>query len=333
MSDLNLKLQVIVVPSSTNCEFWGKSCNEILLEEFKEFTEYYSDIKYIAYICWDCPLTDKAAILNLIKQMDGYSSIATDDNMIKIVLNGVDDNTKKIITAKNLNIQNNRDKIEINEILRRRIIDKHIDNGVFIINPQNTYIDFDVSIENGVTIYPNNIITGKTIIKSGCMLMPNNCINDTVLSENVTASASTFNDAFVGTNTVVGPNAYLRPKAKIGEDCKIGDFVEVKNAEIGNGTKVSHLAYVGDAKVGENCNIGCGVIFVNYNGKCKNISTVGNNCFIGSNCNIIAPVNIENEVFVAAGTTVTKDLPTDAFCIGRVREEIKQNFANKYLNK
>jgi bifunctional UDP-N-acetylglucosamine pyrophosphorylase/glucosamine-1-phosphate N-acetyltransferase len=193
-------------------------------------------------------------------------------------------------------------------------------------------VDFAAVIENGVTVYHNNFITGNSVIKKGCILMPNNTINNSVLCENVIASASTFNEAFVGEGTTVGPNAYLRPRTKIGAKCKIGDFVEIKNAQIGNGTKVSHLAYVGDAEIGENCNIGCGVIFVNYNGKTKSRTVVGNNSFIGSNCNIIAPVNIGNKVFVAAGTTVTKDLKDDDFCIGRVRPEIKENMAKKYID-
>ena len=128
----------------------------------------------------------------------------------------------------------------------------------------------------------------------------------------------------------IGPFSRLRPKSNIGQDCKIGNFVEVKNSNIGKSTKASHLAYIGDADIGEDCNIGCGAIFVNYNGKEKNRSIVGNNCFIGSNVNVIAPVNIANESYVCAGTTITVDTKEKDFVIGRCRETIKPNYVDKY---
>ena len=119
----------------------------------------------------------------------------------------------------------------------------------------------------------------------------------------------------------------------LGKKVKVGNFVEIKNANVGDGTKVSHLAYVGDADVGENCNIGCGAIFVNYNGKSKSRTKVGNNSFIGSNCNIIAPVNIEKNTYVCAGTTITENVNEDDFVIGRVRQVVKENRAHEYLKE
>ena len=326
----NYKIKVKIIPQKEKIFFWGKSCEDILKAEFKDFTaKEYSDIT--VYISENCPYINKQQILNYIIDLKGYKSLADEKEYIKIINNNTNAKGDKQIEDKILSVEINKEKIEINEILRKRIIEKHIDNGVFIANPQNTYIDYDVKIEKGVNIFQNNFLTKKTIIKKDCILMPNNNINNTTLCEGVTATASTFNEAIVGKGTTVGPNAYLRPKSKVGENCKIGDFVEVKNANIGNGTKVSHLAYVGDADVGNNCNIGCGVIFVNYNGKTKNRSYVGNNCFIGSNCNVIAPVKIEDKVFVAAGTSITKDVPTEALCIGRVRQEVKDKMALKYL--
>ena len=143
--------------------------------------------------------------------------------------------------------------------------------------------------------------------------------------------ASFVEDSFVDENTTIGPFAHLRPNSKIGKNCKIGNFCEIKNSTIGDGTKVSHLAYVGDAKIGKNCNIGCGVIFVNYNGKIKQQIEIGDNVFVGSNCNLIAPLKIESNVYICAGTTVTQDLIEGDFVIGRVRETIKKDRAKIYL--
>jgi UDP-N-acetylglucosamine diphosphorylase/glucosamine-1-phosphate N-acetyltransferase len=325
----NINISII---HKTDAVFWGKSCYDILTDEFKDYINA-SGADFDVEISDCCPLTDIKAVQGLIDVMGKHRTLIAADGNIKITNN--DKNAENDIINKEsvfLRADINKEKIQINEIFRRKIIDKHIDNGVYITDPSSVYIDSAAVIESGVTVYHNNFITGNSVIKKGCILMPNNTINNSVLCENVIATASTFNEAFVGEGTTVGPNAYLRPKAKIGTKCKIGDFVEVKNARIGNGTKVSHLAYVGDAEIGENCNIGCGVIFVNYNGKTKSKTVVGNNSFIGSNCNIIAPVNIGNKVFVAAGTTVTKDLKDGDFCIGRVRPEIKENMAKKYID-
>ncbi len=203
--------------------------------------------------------------------------------------------------------------------------------SVKILDKKSVFIDKTVKIGNNVTIYENNRIEGDTEIGDGTVIMPNCYIKNCKIGKGVTFNYSQAEDAIVGDNVSVGPFARLRPKADIRENAKIGNFVEIKNAVIGAGTKVSHLAYVGDATVGKNCNIGCGAIFVNYNGKAKNKTIVGDNCFIGSNCNLIAPVNIQSDSYICAGTTVTEDVKTDDFVIGRVRQEIKENRAHKYL--
>lgn len=333
MSDIGSKVKVTITPSDYDCEFWGKKSSDILATEFEKFLNRSAEeSEFLVYISQECPLVDRAFVLELISQMGDYSSIRTSDGRLMITRRGIARQHEKVLNSNViLKATENRERIEISERLRKMIVDRHIDAGVFILDPATVYIDFDVEIESGVTIYPNNIIRGKSVIKSGCVLMPNNNITSSAIDENVTVTASTLNGASVGKNSTIGPNAYLRPNARIGENCRIGDFVEIKNATIGNHTKVSHLAYVGDAIVGENCNIGCGAIFVNYNGKTKSTSFVGNNSFIGSNCNIIAPVTIGDGAYIAAGTTVTHDLPADAFCIGRVRQEVKENLAKKYL--
>lgn len=202
-----------------------------------------------------------------------------------------------------------------------------------ILDKKSVFIDSTVVIGNNVTIYENNRIIGNTIIKDNVTILPGCYIIDSVIEDGSKINASQLDNAIVEKDCDVGPFARLRPKAVIKSNAKIGNFVEIKNATIGKGSKVSHLAYVGDADIGENCNIGCGAIFVNYNGRTKNRTTVGDQCFIGSNCNIIAPVNIESKSYICAGTTVTENVMTDDFVIGRVRQEVKQNRAHKYLKE
>lgn len=202
-----------------------------------------------------------------------------------------------------------------------------------LMDEKSVFIGDEVQIGDNVTIYENNRIEGKTMIGDGCVLLPNNYIKNCLIGDGVTVNYSQMEDATVSERAQIGPFARLRPNAKIGKRVKIGNFVEVKNAEIGEDTKVSHLAYVGDCTIGKNCNVGCGVIFVNYNGKTKNRTVVGDNCFIGSNCNVIAPVTIEKNSFICAGTTVTEQVNEDDFVIGRVRQENKQNRAHEYLKE
>lgn len=217
--------------------------------------------------------------------------------------------------------------------IRKNVLTSHIQNGVLIENPASAYIAPTVKIEAGVAIKHDVHIMGESVIKSGAVIEPYSNITDSVIGHGTRVTASTLVKATVGDDTTVGPNAYLRPDAVIGNGCRIGDFVEIKNATIGDGTKVSHLSYVGDADVGKNVNVGCGVVFVNYDGRNKHRSTVGDDCFIGSNSNLVAPVTLEDNSFVAAGTTLTQNLKSGDFCIGRARETIKPDRAYKYYGK
>ncbi len=200
-----------------------------------------------------------------------------------------------------------------------------------ILDEKSVFIDDTVLIGENVVIYENNRIEGNTVIGDGSVIMPNCYIKDTVIGKNSTINFSQCEEAKVGNDCYVGPFARLRPHADIRDGAKIGNFCEVKNAVIGEGSKVNHLAYVGDADIGKDCNIGCGAIFVNYNGKIKQRTVIGDNCFIGSNCNVIAPVKIEDNAYICAGTTITQDVKEDDFVIGRVRQEVKEGRAHEYL--
>lgn len=201
---------------------------------------------------------------------------------------------------------------------------------MILIDKNTTYISSEAQIAEDVVIYPNNNIIGNTVIGKGTVIMPNCIITDSIIGENAKVTAAVMEEARVGDNTTVGPFSYLRKGACIGNHCRIGDFVEIKNSVIGDYTKASHLAYVGDVTIGERCNVGCGVIFVNYDGKKKHRSTVEDNCFIGSNCNIIAPVTLRENSYIAAGTTVTDETPNDSFVIGRSRQIVKESKTSRY---
>ena len=206
-------------------------------------------------------------------------------------------------------------------------------NGVRIYGRRSVFIAKTVKIGKNVTVYENNRIEGDTVIEDGVTVMPGCYIKDCVIGSGSVIISTHAEKAKIGKGCSVGPFARLRPSAEVGDGAKIGNFVEIKNSRIGSGCKVSHLAYVGDADLGENCNIGCGVIFANYNGKEKHRTVVGSNCFIGSNSNLVAPLKIEDNAYICAGTTVTEDLAEGDFAIGRVRQEVKSGRAYKYLKK
>ena len=225
-----------------------------------------------------------------------------------------------------IGINSKQQLAQAEKILRSRINRHHMDNGVTIINPDATYIDKGVEVGRDCIIYPNCHLRGKTRIGKGSVIRENCVIEDSVIGEGCTIWSSTLTQARVGDKTTVGPYAYLRPKTEIGKKCKVGDFVEMKNARFGNGSKASHLAYIGDAVIGEDVNIGCGVVFVNYDGKNKFVSTVGDRAFIGSNVNLVAPVEIGEGATVAAGSTIVSDVPKKALAIARERQTNKENW-------
>ena len=215
------------------------------------------------------------------------------------------------------------------EIMRRRINEAHMVNGVTIIDTNSTYIESDVEIGNDTIIYPGVMLKGNTKIGSNCVIEMNSAIENSIIGDNTEVKNSTIIDSVVGENTTVGPYAYLRPKSNIGNNVKIGDFVEVKNATIEDNSKASHLSYIGDAYVGKDVNIGCGVVFVNYDGKNKFKSVVKDGAFIGSNSNLVAPVIVEEDGYIATGSTITNDVPKGALAIARERQVVKEGWVEK----
>lgn len=215
--------------------------------------------------------------------------------------------------------------------LREDINKYHMLNGVSIINPETVTIGHGVEIGENVTINPNTFITGKSIIEKGSVIGPNTEIHSSIIHKNVSVKHSLVYDSEVFENSTVGPFAHLRTKAIIGKNNRIGNFVEVKNSTTGKGTKAAHLAYIGDTTTGNNVNFGCGSITVNYDGVKKHRTVIGNDVFIGCNTNLVAPVEIGDRVFIAAGSTVTKNVPKGALAIARNKQINKADYAKNLI--
>ncbi|MBR4270994.1 MAG: hypothetical protein IKQ31_04930 [Clostridia bacterium] len=193
-----------------------------------------------------------------------------------------------------------------------------------------TKLKSTVEVDDSAIIFDNVTFIGRCKVGANAIIYPFSIIIDSEIGANCTIFCSVVENSHISNCVSIGPFAHIRPDCSIESGCRIGNFVEIKNSVIGKNTKISHLAYVGDASVGENCNIGCGAIFVNYDGMKKNHTVVGDSCFIGSNCNIIAPIRLADYTYICAGTTVTSDSQENDFIIGRVRPITKANRAKKY---
>lgn len=218
---------------------------------------------------------------------------------------------------------------EISNVLRYRILNKLMRSGVTIIDPASTHIDDTVEIGMDTVIYPGTIIEGKSIIGEECTIGPNTRIINSVIGNSTEVQNSVVTGSRIGEGAHIGPFTYIRPECDIGNNVKAGAFVEIKKSQISDATKVAHLSYVGDATVGRNVNVGCGVVFVNYDGKKKSRTVVEDNAFIGSNVNLIAPVTVKNNAYIAAGSTITDEVPEKSLAIARERQVIKEGWVTK----
>ncbi|THF74480.1 bifunctional UDP-N-acetylglucosamine diphosphorylase/glucosamine-1-phosphate N-acetyltransferase GlmU [Cohnella fermenti] len=218
---------------------------------------------------------------------------------------------------------------EAERLMRRRIARAHQTNGVTLIDPEHTYIESEVEIGADTVIYPGTVLKGRTTIGSDCVIGPSAELKDTTVADGTTIRQSVTDGAELGAGCSVGPFAFLRPGTKLAAGVKIGDFVEVKNAVVGEGSKIPHLSYVGDASVGAGVNIGCGAITANYDGYNKSRTVIGDQAFIGSNVNLIAPVTVGDGAYVVAGSTVTQNVGAGDVAIARERQVNKPGYADK----
>jgi bifunctional UDP-N-acetylglucosamine pyrophosphorylase/glucosamine-1-phosphate N-acetyltransferase len=231
--------------------------------------------------------------------------------------------------AEILGVNDRSQLAEAEGVLQKRILLRHMKAGVTLRMPETLSIHDDVVIGTDTEILPGTILEKGTIIGSCNVIGPNTRISASVTADKVTVMNSVVMDSQIGADTKVGPFAYLRPGSQIGEHVKIGDFVEIKKSIIGDGTKISHLSYVGDAEVGKDVNIGCGVVFVNYDGVKKNKVIIGDNAFIGCNTNLVSPVEVKAYAYIAAGSTITEDVPDYSLAIARTRQSVIKDWVKR----
>ena len=206
-------------------------------------------------------------------------------------------------------------------------------NGVEIWDYSNCYVDPDVFVGPGTVLLPGTVLKSGTVIGRNCRIGPNAYIERSKIDDGTTVNASQIYESIIGAQTTVGPFAYIRPGTVVGKNCRVGDFVELKNSTIGDGTKVSHLTYVGDSDVGAGVNFGCGTVTVNYDRAQKHRTVIGNNCFIGCNTNLVAPVTLGDGAYTAAGSTITQNVPEDALAIERGQMTVKKDWAKTHKVK
>ena len=218
-----------------------------------------------------------------------------------------------------------------NEKKYLEIINRHIENGVVFYTSHGVVIEESVKIGKGTVIMPGTILLGNTQIGENCTVGPNSMLKDTTLGDNVTFNSSQATESVVDDGATVGPFSQLRPNSHICKKVKIGDFVEVKNSTVGEGTSIAHLTYIGDSDVGKHVNFGCGVVTVNYDGRVKSRTKIGDFAFIGCNTNLIAPVSVGDGDYTRAGSTVTDDVPAASLAIERARQKNKDNWAKDKL--
>lgn len=218
---------------------------------------------------------------------------------------------------------------EAEQYMKKRINEHWMRQGVTIIDPETTYISADAIIGQDTTLYPGTMISGATTIGQDCIIGPNSELLNCTIADRSVIKQSVVHDSEVGNDVAIGPFSHIRPNSFIGNDVKVGNFVEVKKSKLGNNSKASHLSYIGDAEIGDDVNLGCGSITVNYDGVHKYLTRVEDGAFIGCNANLVAPVTIGKNAFVAAGSTITEDVPGESLSIARARQVNKDGYMKK----
>lgn len=279
--------------------------NELLFEGLKEIKNNNAQNEYY--------LTDLVEIFN--KKGLSVNAMVVDD---------VDET---------MGVNDRVDLAKAQKWLKQHVNKKHMMNGVTLIDPDNTYIDTEVSIGVDSVIYPNVHLEGNTVIGNNVTIFPNSYLRNAVIEDGAVIDSSKVVESKVGANSTVGPMSHLRNNTVVASNCRIGNFVEFKNTNFGEGSKCAHLTYVGDSDVGKGVNFGCGVVTVNYDGKNKFRTTIKDGAFIGSNCNLIAPVTIGENALLAAGSTITSSVENGDMGIARSRQSIKKGYGTVYKNK
>lgn len=301
----------------------------INIVEEKDASEKEKSIKEIntgLYLC------DTKELLNRLKTIKNNNAQG-EYYLTEIVNNGAE-----IFECKDetefIGINNKIELAKASKIIWKNRCKNFMMEGVEILDHSNCYIDNDVKIGKDTIIYPNVFLKGNTVIGENCIIYPGCRIENSSISTDCEIKDNTLiEDSFVGDSCIVGPMAHLRPKTKLFGNNKIGNFVETKKAEIGIGSKASHLTYLGDCKIGNNVNIGCGTITCNYDGISKHETIIGDNVFVGSDVQFVAPVKIGSKSLVGAGSTITKDVPEGALAITRTEQKNIEGWVEKWTEK
>lgn len=302
--------------------------------EQKDATEEQKAVKEIntGIYCIECPLMFE--VLETITPNNAQGEYYLTDILDKLYSAG-----KKVggvVTADSDMVMgiNSRKQLSVAEaVMRNRILDKLMDSGVTIMDPASTFIEANVKIGQDTIIYPYTWLEGNTEIGEDCEIGPNCRFTNVKMGDGNKIQFTYAHDCEVKNNVTAGPYIHLRPDTVISDNVKIGNFVEVKNSNVGVGTKLPHLTYIGDSDIGSGVNMGCGCITVNYDGKKKHRTVVGDNSFVGCNTNLVAPVTVEANTYIGAGSTITKDVPEDALGIARARQKNIEGWAENYRNK
>ena len=301
--------------------------------EQKDATEAQKAIKEIntGIYCMECPLMFD--ILATLTNDNAQGEYYLTDVLEK--LNQAGQKVGGVVTEDSDMVMgiNSRKQLSVAEgVMRQRILDKLMDNGVTIMDPASTFIEGSVKIGRDTIIYPYTWLEGTTEIGEDCEIGPNARFTNVKIGNDNHLQFIYGHDCEVKNHVTAGPYVHLRPDTVISDHVKIGNYVEVKNSNVGEGTKLPHLTYIGDSDIGSGVNMGCGCITVNYDGKKKHRTIIGDNAFVGCNTNLVAPVTVQANTYIGAGSTITKEVPENALGIARAKQKNIEGWAEKYRN-
>lgn len=278
--------------------------------------------------CFEAPLLFE--VLHTLTCNNAQGEYYLTDALYK--LNALGKKVAASVTADNdmvMGVNSRQQMAQAETLLNKRILAKWMDAGVTMMDPASTYIGEDVVVGNDTVLYPGTWLEGNTVVGTECVIGPNVRLTDVKLGNNVEMQFTYGHECEVGDGVTVGPYVHLRPNTVLAAKVKVGNFIEVKNSNVGEGSKLPHLSYIGDSDIGAGVNIGCGCITVNYDGKNKYRTTVKDHAFIGCNSNLVAPVTVGEGAYVGAGSTITKEVPAGDLGIARAKQKNYEGWADK----
>ncbi len=301
--------------------------------EQKDATEAQKNIKEIntGIYCMECP--QMFDVLATLTNDNAQGEYYLTDVLEK--LNQAGARVGGVVTADSdmvMGINSRKQLAAAEGVMRQRILDRLMDAGVTIMDPASTFIESSVKIGRDTVIYPYTWLEGATEIGEDCEIGPNARFTNVKVGDDNHLQFIYAHDCEVKNHVTAGPYVHLRPDTVISDHVKIGNYVEVKNSHVGDGTKLPHLTYIGDSDIGSGVNMGCGCITVNYDGKKKHRTIIGDNAFVGCNTNLVAPVTVQANTYIGAGSTITKEVPENALGIARAKQKNIEGWAEKYRN-